>query len=252
MRRLAFILALLLITPLWAGRSFNGSSDIITIPAQGNILDNASTSQTISAWIFPTVIPSSGEHDFIGHGPSQVTGVQFLIGFGAYGNSGAAPSAIGYAFGCCGAFGPGFGGCGTGYTANAWYHIIAFINTTAAQSGMTVAGPVTCSTSVGYGPSDPRLNNTGNIIIGKGWTGSNFQGIVAEVAIYNTLLSGTQMQALNKVCPIGISAKRASLPIPAGYFPLWGASSPEPDLSGHANNGTLTGTAQANHPPCTP
>ena len=35
------------------------------------------------------------------------------------------------------------------------------------------------------------------------------------------------------------------------YLPMWGLSSPEPDLSGNANNGTLTGTSYADHPPVT-
>lgn len=33
------------------------------------------------------------------------------------------------------------------------------------------------------------------------------------------------------------------------YWKLAGDFSPEPDFSGNANNGTLTGTAKANHPP---
>jgi hypothetical protein len=253
MKRLIFILALILVTPLWAGRSFNGSTDIITASGNGTALDISSGSETISLWIYPTTIPSSGEHDALGHGATQVTGVQFEVGFGAYGGSGSAANVIGYAWGCCGLFGPGFGGCGTDYTANNWYQVVIWINTGSAVSGMEVSGPVSCSTSTGYGPSDPRLPSTGNFIIGKGWSGSNFQGIVAEVAVYNSLLSTSQMAALQHVCPVGAAAQRMGFPAPVGYFPLWGASgsSTEPDLSGNKNNGTLTGTSAANHAPCT-
>ena len=229
MKRFALISLLILVATslLFAGRSFNGTSDIITVPASGNALDISSGPETISLWIYPTTIPSSGEHDAMGHGPTQVTGVQFEVGFGAYGGTAAAANVIGYVFGCCGFSGPGYGGCGTGYTANAWYQIVIYLNNSLAETGMAVSGPVSCTQAIGYGPSDPRGSHTGNIIIGKGWSGSNFAGIVAEAAIWNSLLTPAQMTALKHICPVGTSAKRMGFPAPVGYFPLWGAGSPE-------------------------
>jgi hypothetical protein len=88
-----------------------------------------------------------------------------------------------------------------------------------------------------------------SVIIGSRPPGNTFAGTIAEVAIWNAILSPSERAALANVCPSGI--RRASI---VGYWPLWGASgtSIEPDLSGNVNNGALTGTSSANHPPCTP
>ena len=72
-------------------------------------------------------------------------------------------------------------------------------------------------------------------------------GRLAEAAIHTAALSAGEMLALSR----GVRPTRVRPQSLAGYWPLWGLSSPEPDLSGSANNGTLHGTSQADHAPLT-
>jgi hypothetical protein len=71
-------------------------------------------------------------------------------------------------------------------------------------------------------------------------------GGAADCAYWNTVLSSGQVAQLAAgYRPIDIGST-ANL---QGWWPLSGYSSPEPDISGNNNNGTLTGTAQAAMPP---
>jgi hypothetical protein len=72
-----------------------------------------------------------------------------------------------------------------------------------------------------------------------------FNGSIAEVAIWNVVLTVSEAAALAKGARSN-TVRSASL---KGYWPLGGAQSPEPDFSGLANNGTLTGTNPAFGPP---
>jgi Concanavalin A-like lectin/glucanases superfamily len=248
MKRLSLILGLLFTLPLWAGRSFNGTSDVIAIPSTGNALDISTGPETISLWMYPTTIPGTTSHYPVSnYGASSG---QFAVGFGACGGSCSAAGVMGYVIGTFAPETGVFGGCGTGYTANKWYQVILYADPSGTVTGgMHVSGGLSCSTSTAW--IENRVAGTGKFDIGGLNGAANFQGTVAEVAVWNTLLTSAQMTALQTVCPVGGSARRMSLPKPVGYFPLWGAASPEPDLSGHKLNGTLTGTAQANHAPCT-
>ena len=79
----------------------------------------------------------------------------------------------------------------------------------------------------------------GNLAAG----GVDARGRIAELAIWNSTLSTGSIAALAKgVSPA--SVQRSSL---TDYFPLIGRDSPEPNLRG-GTAGTLTGTAQADHP----
>ena len=248
MKRVAFILALLLSLPAYAGRSLNGTSDIIVVPSTSNALDISSGPETISLWIYPTTIPGTTSHyPLSNYGAS--TG-QFAIGFGACGGSCSSAGVLGYLIGTYASLTGVYGSCGSGYTANKWYQVVIYANTVGGTGGMIVSGAVSCSTFTSW--HENRVAGTGQFNIGGLDGTANFQGIVAEVAVWNSLLTSAQMTALQSICPVGVGARRVSLPKPSGYFPLWGAASPEPELSGNKLNGTLTGTAQANHAPCTP
>lgn len=248
MKRFALILALLLASPLYAGRSFNGTSDIIVIPASGNALDISSGPTTISFWMYPTTIPGTNSHYPLSNYGGGSAG-QFAIGFGACGGICSATGVLGFLIGAAGEETGIFSSCGT-YTANKWYQVVVFVNTVGAVAGQIVSGGTSCTTAIAF--TEQRQAGTNEFNIGGIDGAADFQGTVAEVAVWNSLLTASQMAALQTACPVGASARRMSLPNPVGYFPLWGAASPEPDLGGNKNNGTLTGTAQANHPPCTP
>lgn len=88
------------------------------------------------------------------------------------------------------------------------------------------------------------VETIGNYTFG---TTTNLAARLADFSIYNAKLGSSFAAALNR------GARAASLGIPLhGYWPLDGLQSPEPDFSGNANNGTLTGTALAAGPPTMP
>ena len=68
---------------------------------------------------------------------------------------------------------------------------------------------------------------------------------ICEHAKWDVALSINEMLAYVK----GVTANRIRYPDLRVYIPLYGDSSPEPDFSSHARNGTVTGTTKANHAP---
>jgi hypothetical protein len=242
------ILQLILLPPIYAGRSFNGSSDLIVVPASGNALDISSGPMTISFWMFPTTIPATADHYPVSNFGSGLAG-QFAIGFGACNQVCSPLGVLGFLIGQGGPITGIFGSCGT-YTANKWYQVILYVDTVGGHAGQIVSGGTSCTQAVTF--TEQRTAGTNHFNIGGIAGVADFQGTVAEVTVWNSLLTSSQMTALQTVCPVGSSARRMSLPNPVGYFPLYGSASPEPDLSGNKFNGVLTGTAVANHPPCTP
>lgn len=75
---------------------------------------------------------------------------------------------------------------------------------------------------------------------------SGYAGILAEAGIWNVALTDAEITALAQgALPRAIRPQSL-----VGYWPLYGLSSPEPDLSGGRHNMSLTGTpTQANHAP---
>jgi hypothetical protein len=257
MKRRIGVLVLFISLPCWAGRSFNGSSDLITANGIGTSLDITGP-ETISFWVYPTLVDSNA-HTMVAHfATGNVSGSQFTIGLGVAAFS--STNNMAWEFGCCGAFGPSYGTCGGTITPNKWYQVVAWFDPAAKYSGTSASGmnilPLgsslsTCSVGA---VGTTRSAGQANLTIGNGGTqningGVGFQGTIAEVAIWNDILSPQERVALSTVCPM--SVRRTAL---AGYLPLWGSSgsSIEPDLAGSVNNGTLTGTSPANHAPCVP
>jgi hypothetical protein len=72
-----------------------------------------------------------------------------------------------------------------------------------------------------------------------------FGGRLAEFMVFNSALSDAQCAILRDRSQ-GIPFVASGL---VGYWPLWGVASPEPDLSGEAQHGTVTEAALADHPP---
>lgn len=255
MRRFAAILALFVALPSWAGRSFNGTSDLLSANGIGSALDISTGPQTISFWVYPTSVSGSVEQDMVTHFNSTAGGGQFVLGFGACTGQGiGAWGKFSFAEGSCSGLNPAQGNCGAVATPNKWYQITLGFDPNLKYSShavvFSVSGGLSCNTSTN---GHSRTAGGNNLIIGGTSTNTvpaaNFPGIIAEVAVWNDILSPQEMVALQTSCPAKI--RRTAL---VGYFPLWGASgtSIEPDLSGNILNGTLTGTAKANHPPCTP
>jgi hypothetical protein len=73
----------------------------------------------------------------------------------------------------------------------------------------------------------------------------NANETIADFAYWNSTLSSSDAAKLAAgYRPVDVNS--ANLQV---WWPLSGYSSPEPDISGNANNGTLTGTSQAPMPP---
>jgi hypothetical protein len=132
-------------------------------------------------------------------------------------------------------------GSGT-FTIGTWYHLACTYDSvgglktyfngvsdgTAAANGAIPTS--SCAMGIGFDPVN---------------AGRNLGGILADAAEWNVVLSAGQIAQLAAgYRPVDVNS--ANL---IGWWPLSGYSSPEPDISGNAHNGTLTGTSQAPMPP---
>ena len=73
-----------------------------------------------------------------------------------------------------------------------------------------------------------------------------FTGNLAEIAMWSVTLTDAEIAAL----ATGVRPNRVRPAAVVGYWPLWGVSSPEPDVSGNGYTLTLVGSPpQANHAP---
>lgn len=83
-------------------------------------------------------------------------------------------------------------------------------------------------------------------LAGEAGTANLDDGTIAEVTLWaEVALTASEISALaqgvspNLIRPIGRLFQ----------WPMWGVASPEPDISGSSNNGTVTGTSLADHAP---
>jgi len=132
------------------------------------------------------------------------------------------------------------------WTTGAWLHIAFLFNKTGnvqrlfldgvEQTGGTPSG-TWGSNALGTNVHlNARFNNTQH---------NNCR--TAEVAIYGSVLADAHIVALAR----GVNPLRIGV-APRAYYPIFGVASPEPDYGGGGYNGTLTGTAVADHPPVQP
>jgi hypothetical protein len=94
-----------------------------------------------------------------------------------------------------------------------------------------------------------NLSNLTETNVGRFNNGNYFQGNIGETAIWNIQLTDAEILALSK----GARPKDIRPANLVAYWPLGGmGSTTEPDLSGNANNLTVTGTNPAFGPPIAP
>lgn len=88
------------------------------------------------------------------------------------------------------------------------------------------------------------VDGTTDFIIGNITSGiRTFNGNIAYVQIFDVVLTNSEIRQATYI-PGSITRGLV------GYWPLWGTASPEQDLSGNGNTGTLTGTTENfNGPP---
>ena len=214
-------------------RSFNGSTDKIDV---GTGISYPTSAITMSLWFYWTAA-----------GAASSTFQAFIAGntagCGMYIDNSTGVKKIAV-------YTPVTGGGGfvdvdpgsTVVTTNLWHHfyytydtvngLLTFLDNvsqgTAAANGNLAFGAI--DTHIGDDPAN---------------AGRNLFGSIADVAIWNIALSSTQRgQLFNGVRPVNVNS--ANL---IGWWPLDGYASPEPDLSGAGNNGTLTGTGGIVGPP---
>jgi hypothetical protein len=220
-------------------RSFNGSSDVINLGTP-SALNLAGSNITVSCWANASVFPSGSatvgtlvEHGYDGTTEQWFlryawTGTQVALDFGMF-NTGTGAVNVRWA--------PVTNSTGT------WYHVLGLFNGSAyaVYSGGVQQNLIASSQAL--------LTSTARCAIGASEQSGTFQrffnGNIADAAVWNTALSDGEVAALAKGAR-PYSVRPGSL---VGYWPLDGLQSPEPDLSGKANNGTLTGTALVSGPP---
>jgi hypothetical protein len=202
------------------GRLFNGSSDVITATA---INPSGFSGLTMAGWAYVTSTA-------LGYGAI----LAFAPNFAIYTYSTNVAAFTNHA-------GSGFSIQAGTITANTWVHV-ALTDTigtlTLYLNGVVTGTPISTSGA---------FNTETNIRMGSDSGAADFlSGGAADCAYWNTVLSSGQVAQLAAgYRPIDIGST-ANL---QGWWPLSGYSSPEPDISGNNNNGTLTGTAQAAMPP---
>ena len=134
----------------------------------------------------------------------------------------------------------------TALVAGAWYFVAVVRDVSADQIRLylaTAAGNVTLETSATDTTTTAHGENTGVLDIGQQTNGFRMNGRLANVMLFTHALSLNELQAVKHG---GIVQNLA------GFWPLWGVASPEPDLSGNGRNGTVIGAVAADHAPIGP
>lgn len=208
-------------------RNFNGSTDLI---AATNTFA-APVAGTLSAWVKPGTLTQAYNGVIAhAHGPSN-SFFEFFVKSSSqiayYVNASIATVSVD----------PGLA------TISGWTHLAMCYDST---NGLKTY--VNGSSDGTSGANGTILGNSGQALnIGNDPVnaGRHFPGLIADAAYWSVALTALEIAGLAK----GIRppyVRRLSLLL---YYPLDGLQSPEPDLSGNKNNGTLTGTSSGFGPP---
>ncbi len=134
-------------------------------------------------------------------------------------------------------------------TLNTWHFLAATFSDsdtghvyigTLSTGGLTEATYDTNTAGAGAYTAD---NATALTIGNTGAATRNFDGYIANLMMWNTVLTVGELNAVMR----GSMARASAL---AGWWPLWGISAPEPNWVG-TGDGTVTGATRSDHPPGT-
>jgi hypothetical protein len=215
-------------------RGFNGTSDYIAI---GSSPVGGATAGSASWWMYLTSLPSA------------YAGVITLIMTGGgifriYINPSNQLAAYINGFAQANVTGDSFSGSST-FIAGTWYHIALTLGSSTATLYINGA-------SVGTQPTGSVSSQTlssGDIGQDVSTGGRFFPGRLADMFLIDAALGAIEVSSLYRgVRPSSIRRTGAAW----NWWPLDGLQSPEPDFSGNANNGTLTGTTGIFGPPLLP
>ena len=136
-------------------------------------------------------------------------------------------------------------------TLDVWAHVAIVYNSSATTNDPVIyIGGASQSitedtTPVGSATSDVdidiRLGNSSGL-------NRTFDGSICEVVIWDGALSAAEILALAHT----INPLRIRRPDMKMYLPIPGHTSPEADMSGNKNNGTVTGAVKSAHAPVGP
>lgn len=214
-------------------RSFNGTSD--AIKCSGVDPTGLRSLTGISAWIYPTSSTTDG----------WIAGEVFSSGeLYELRADRSASGFFNYVIVCSGVATVLASTSTVASLLNTWVHLCGTYD--GSTQRLYVNGSQQAS---GAATGTIDFNTSSNFCIGQDTihTSNTFAGRIADVAVWSTPLTALEVAALSKgIRPPAI--RPLSL---KGYWPLDGLQSPEPDFSGNANNGTLTGTTSAFGPPFT-
>lgn len=221
-------------------RSFNGSSDLITSGGvTGTGIPNPGSPISVATWVWMDSVPPGTYRtvDRFYHWGLEYNVVKHCF-YELFVSSGASNN---YLSVNNSSFPP----------INSWHHMgMTYDGTTltgyldgisqGSSSSLSSIGSPVIGTQIGFGAARPPA--------GQGVPSDFLNGELAESAVWSACLSTGEMAGLAS----GVSTSQVRPRSLVGYWPLYGLASPEPDLSGNANNGTLTGTAYVAHAPVSP
>jgi hypothetical protein len=124
----------------------------------------------------------------------------------------------------------------TTLTTNTWYHVLF----TALYGSPTVVncylnGVSQSVSASGATSGSPDASNFNRYIAGDSGNAASWDGRLADIAVWSAVLSQTEATGLARgLRPAAIRPQSL-----VAWWPLDGIQSPEPDLGGHALNGTL-------------
>lgn len=211
-------------------RDFDGIDDSVSVGSPAHLDDLASF--TWCAWIRPT---STGEGG-VGRVFDKFEKILYVVAtntFGAYINRATAATDIAAA--------------NNTLTLNAWNFVAMTFDGTTTKLYRGVPGAsVTDVSPAENGSGAPVSENTRSLVIGNDSTAAaTFAGRIEHARVFNAALSLNEITAAMYNRPV----RSGNL---VGYWPLVTGASPEPDWSGNAANGTVTGATVADGAPVPP
>ena len=210
---------------------FSGASNVVKVPYSSSL--SLTSQATMSGWYYVhsvsptlmgTVVAQQGASTFSSFGSARLPAVIIRLRY-----SSLQP-------------GNGYGGWTPGaqpaLAANQWYFIVATYSSATSTLSLYINGAQYTTTSVATGQ---LVASTNPVYIGD-YSGYYTNGQIADVQIYNTALSQSQVSALYAN---GLSASPI---VPANIVGWWLLNGNANDLSGLGNNGIATSVSYAIRP----
>lgn len=224
-------------------RDFDGIDDLINVGSPSILDDLHGADVTIGCWLNPRTTGEGGLGTIWDSGSGNNSGFALLardIGAGA-GDDDAYQISAFYSTTSMLVKSNNFE-----VSINAWQHLLFEIEFS-LRRGRIFKNGLELTYATQTDGSGSVLSDAGeNKIIGnRDLADRTTDGLLAELGVWTVRLSGDEKLALaNGISPNQIRRDQLVL-----YLPLYGAGSPEADLSGNRNNGSLTGTLSGNHSP---